>query len=171
MDSLIACILFQEIPINPFTWSIFFYHNSFDWSILKSSCIWSGPSLRFLWFCVFFVFKGNPFWLLYCLPITHCGVSRLKWVNWLSWGLTTHQPLWVILSPPEKGRREILFVCVCVEVLRPSQPNGVMFSAVSLPNQMFTGQGGCVEVLRPSQPNGVMSSAVSLPNHTFTGQA
>ena len=29
----------------------------------------------------------------------------------------------------------------------------------------------CVEVLRPSQPNGVMSSAVSLPNHTFSGQA
>ena len=29
----------------------------------------------------------------------------------------------------------------------------------------------CVEFLRPSQPNGVMSSAVSLPNHTFTGQA
>ena len=29
----------------------------------------------------------------------------------------------------------------------------------------------CVEVLRPSQPNGVMSSAVSLPKHTFTGQA
>ena len=28
----------------------------------------------------------------------------------------------------------------------------------------------CVEVLRPSQPNGVMSSMVSLPNHTFTGQ-
>ena len=28
----------------------------------------------------------------------------------------------------------------------------------------------CVEVLRPSQPNGVMSSAVSLPYHTFTGQ-
>ena len=28
-----------------------------------------------------------------------------------------------------------------------------------------------VEVLRPSQPNGVMSSAVSLPNHTFIGQA
>ena len=29
----------------------------------------------------------------------------------------------------------------------------------------------CVEVLWPSQPNGVMLSAVSLPNHTFTGQA
>ena len=24
--------------------------------------------------------------------------------------------------------------------------------------------------LRPSQPNGIMSSSVSLPNHTFTGQ-
>ena len=29
----------------------------------------------------------------------------------------------------------------------------------------------CVGVLRPSQPNGVISSAVSLPNHTFTGQS
>ena len=29
----------------------------------------------------------------------------------------------------------------------------------------------CVEVLRPSQPNGVMSSTVSLLNHTFAGQA
>ena len=29
----------------------------------------------------------------------------------------------------------------------------------------------CVQVLWFSKPNGVMSSAVSLPNHTFTGQA
>ena len=29
----------------------------------------------------------------------------------------------------------------------------------------------CVEVLRPIQPYGVMSSVVTLPNHTFTGQA
>ena len=29
----------------------------------------------------------------------------------------------------------------------------------------------CVEVLQPSQPNGVMLSVVSLLNHTFTGQA
>ena len=29
----------------------------------------------------------------------------------------------------------------------------------------------CVEVLRPSQLNGVMSSTTSLSNHTFTGQA
>ena len=28
-----------------------------------------------------------------------------------------------------------------------------------------------VEVLRPSQSNGVKLSAVNLPNHTFTGQA
>ena len=29
----------------------------------------------------------------------------------------------------------------------------------------------CVEVLWPSQLNGVISSMVTLPNHTFTGQA
>ena len=29
----------------------------------------------------------------------------------------------------------------------------------------------CVEVLWPSQPNGVLSCMVSLPNYTFTGQA
>ena len=29
----------------------------------------------------------------------------------------------------------------------------------------------CVEVLQPGQPNGVMLSKISLPNHTFTGQA
>ena len=35
----------------------------------------------------------------------------------------------------------------------------------------FTTLFVCVEVLRPRQPIGVMSSVVSLPNHTFTGQA
>ena len=29
----------------------------------------------------------------------------------------------------------------------------------------------CIGILRPSQPNGVMSSTVNLPNHTITGQA
>ena len=29
----------------------------------------------------------------------------------------------------------------------------------------------CIEVLRPNQPNGVMSSSVRLLNHTFTEQA
>ena len=38
-------------------------------------------------------------------------------------------------------------------------------------NRCMCGNFVCVEVLRPSQPNGVMSSVVSLPNHTFTGQA
>ena len=33
-----------------------------------------------------------------------------------------------------------MFVCVCVNVLRPSQPNGVMLSTASLPNHNFTGQ-------------------------------
>ena len=61
-------------------------------------------------------------------------------------GFMTRKHLWVILCHlPEKGRREteeIVEFClfVCVEVLRPSQPNGVMSSAVSLPNHTFTGQ-------------------------------
>ena len=37
-------------------------------------------------------------------------------------------------------KHKFMFVCVCVEVLRPSQPNGVMSSTVSLPNHTFTGQ-------------------------------
>ena len=37
--------------------------------------------------------------------------------------------------------RKLIFVCVCVEVLRPSQSNGVMLSAVSLPNHtLFLGR-------------------------------
>ena len=53
---------------------------------------------------------------LHCLPVTRLGVSHLQW----GYGF------------------------VCVVVLRPSQPNGVMSSAVSLPNHTFTGQGGYV---------------------------
>ena len=34
-----------------------------------------------------------------------------------------------------------LILIVCVEVLRPSQPYGVMLSVVHLPNHTFTGQG------------------------------
>ena len=52
------------------------------------------------------------------------------------------------------------FYCKChLEAYGGLQNNSIIFAQV------------CVEVLRPSQPNGVMSSAVSLPNHMFTGQA
>ena len=43
----------------------------------------------------------------------------------------------------------------------------LQFNSLSDTSDLFV----CVEVLRPGQPNGVMSSVVSLPNHTFTGQA
>ena len=39
-----------------------------------------------------------------------------------------------------KTIRELMILFVCVEVLRPSQPNGVMLSAVGLPNHTFPGQ-------------------------------
>ena len=44
-------------------------------------------------------------------------------------------------------------------------PNGYVLTAGDVKDTI------CVEVLQPSQPNGVMLSAVSLPNHMFTGQA
>ena len=49
---------------------------------------------------------------------------------------------------------------VCVEVLRPSQPNRVMLTTVSLPNHMFTGQAlsskrltSIVHILSPETDN------------------
>ena len=46
--------------------------------------------------------------------------------------------------------------------------DSVIFPALSC---KYGGLFVCTEVTQPSQPNGAMSSAVSLPNHTFTGQA
>ena len=46
----------------------------------------------------------------------------------------------LLLCPVLLGKRELVTLFVCVEVLRPSQPNGVMSSAVSLPNHTFTNQ-------------------------------
>ena len=71
----------------------------------------------------------------------------------------------------EGGKQYRPWWFVCAGVLRPSQPDEVMSSAVSLPkNYRECGKQYrpwwfvCVGVLRPSQPDGVMSSAVSLPN-------
>ena len=60
----------------------------------------------------------------------------------------------------ENYKLEILFLFICVEVLQPSQPNGVMSSAVSLPNHTFTGQAwsskrltSIVHILSPETDN------------------
>ena len=52
-----------------------------------------------------------------------------------------------------------------------SHLHGSHFNTEILNHSCVYGLFVCVEVLRPSQPNGVMSSAVSLANRTFTGQA
>ena len=49
--------------------------------------------------------------------------------------------------------------------------NNKVSSAVVMYSMLHEYEFVCVEVLRPIQPTGVMSSAVSLPNHTFTVQA
>ena len=60
-------------------------------------------------------------------------------------------------------------ICFCGEILENYQHFSDEKSVLSV--AMLVHVRFCVEVLRPSQLNGVMSSAVSLPNHTFTGQA
>ena len=40
--------------------------------------------------------------------IQHMYLVIWNWIDWLCLGLTTHQPLWVILCRlPEKGRKKI----------------------------------------------------------------
>ena len=54
--------------------------------------------------------------------------------------------VWYSLVYPRHGESiENLFVCV--EVLWPSQPNGVMLSAVRLPNHILTGQAESSKLL------------------------
>ena len=57
----------------------------------------------------------------------------------------------------------LVFIPCGLEYLNLTLLFGMRLSVVSV---MFV----CVVVLRPSQPNGVMSSAVSLSDHTFTRQ-
>ena len=70
-------------------------------------CIWSDsikPSVRFSWFCVFFVSKGNPFWLLISIYYSHLSPNLMLWLtlsdsNYLyleqiSMVHKTFEPLW-----------------------------------------------------------------------------
>ena len=124
--------------------------------------------------------RSELFVLRFYGPVNPMGSCREG--NCLCWGFTAQSTQW---GHVEKG-------IVCVEVLQPSQPNGVMSRSelfvlrfYSPVNPMgscrevnclcwgFMAQSTqwghvekwivCVEVLWPSQPNGVMSSAVSLP--------
>ena len=65
---------------------------------------------------------------------------------------------------PDERASSLIWICTVCKDIRLQSPVTKYFSHNPV---CFV----CVEVLRPSQPNGVMSSAVSLPNHTFTGQA
>ena len=70
--------------------------------------------------------------------------------------------LWVLIRSTLAGTSMSTTACFYGE-MRKNIPE----LSPDTPDYLFV----CVEVLRPSQPIGVMSSAVSLPNHTFTGQA
>ena len=57
---------------------------------------------------------------------------------------------------------------VCLNIYNAQRGKKALYTTA---NSKGPDQHVCVEVLRPGQPNRVMSSVVSLPNHTFTGQA
>ena len=73
---------------------------------------------------------------------TQVGQKSLIWINliMICYIVPESDIVWRVSRLPPWPPSWLLELFVCVEVLRPSQPNGVMLSAVSLPNHTFTGQ-------------------------------
>ena len=69
------------------------------------------------------------------------------------------------------GRKKVPYMELCLFTNNKFAEDSFFGVFDRTPHYNLFIQSVCVEVLRPSQPNGVMSSAVSLPSHTFTGQA
>ena len=73
----------------------------------------------------------------------------------------------ILLVGQCQEKRCLKTVSACVFEHSQLQCTSPHLGEIAIVLEMFV----CVEVLRSSQPYGVMSIAVSLPNHTFTGQA
>ena len=93
---------------------------------------------------------------LHCLPMSLLWDARLKWVN--EQLLCQKKACLLYITQKHTKVKVHNWLRTKANIQGPLVQSVVCFFV-------------CVEVLRPSQPNGVMSSAVSLPNHTFTGQA
>ena len=97
---------------------------------LEMSIFWDGGIVRFLYSCI--LQKKLTLQSDFCI--------------YKSWILVHTKPLYSNAKPIAFWRNACILhdtgfcLCVCVEVCRPNQPNGVMSSAVSLPNHTFTGQ-------------------------------
>ena len=88
--------------------------------------------------------------------------------SWLSVFASKAVPLLHIKTSVVNFQMTVNSLSPIKTLIHPNKSLQICFLCLSDPHNIcFV----CVEVLRPSQPNGVMSSAVSLPNHTFTGQA
>ena len=112
---------------------------TFNFSIRTNLQLWFRRKVHFLWLSSFMFQLYHKYMSQYDLLIG----SRVK----------------------NKNKLELVFVKHYAPRHCPTLT--LVDSNTARPRGLFV----CVEVLRPSQPNGVMSSAVSLPNHTFTGQA
>ena len=117
-----------------------------SWKNNKKKYISGYPSHNFLYDVVVFFFSPKILKFFFISPQKH-----VLWVLIRSTSLHKNM-LWVFIRSAESLHKN---VCCGFSLEVPCMGTHYV----------------CVEVLRPSQPNGVMSSAVSLPNHTFTGQA
>ena len=116
--------------------------------IMRLWCIWTPQSLTIPFSKIW---TSKIYYPMLCLKIAGWVANSID-TDEMPYSAASHLGLQCLLRP----------VClfVCVEVLWPSQPNGVMSSAVSLPNHMFTGQAlsskrltSIVHILSPETDN------------------
>ena len=108
----------------------------------------------FVFFC-FFVFCLVLFLFCFLLLFFHYHYYSLENMEFRSPGQQTS----VDVQKYEEFHKNITYVTNVTEFFMTADRNSLWICFV------------CAEVLRPSQPSGVISSAVSLLNYTFTGQA
>ena len=82
-------------------WLLWLLRQQVRWRLPRNSCLIK--MFTFVWVLLLLVEKQKTSQRLLCQ-----FTSNKCWSNWLCWGLTTRQPLRVILCRlPEKGRKEI----------------------------------------------------------------
>ena len=85
-----------------------------------------------------------------------------------TWKISTRL-LNVLLSINKVDYYYYYFILQNIPTCRTGSDAGIYHKKIIIKN--CSARFVCVEILRPRKPNGVMSRAVSLPNHTFTRQA
>ena len=105
------------------------------------------------------------YWLLGILLLLLLLLLILGWRLGLGLWLNCYS-LWFLVLWKTLWRKKIKLTLVMLNKLRCHAHFKFSANQITWSRCWFV----CVEVLWPSQPNGVMSSMAYLPDHTFTGQ-